>query len=99
MYMWQLVGHSTSEGALCSGIGDDLAPIMRLIEDDLMKAKGFVGHIIEVVPRMSVFYLDAIHVATGREWRSFRDSGGGIYWEARYCPADPDVAYSLQGSH
>jgi hypothetical protein len=97
MYMWQLVGHDTSEGALCSGIGDELAPIMRLIEEYLMKRTGFVGHVVEVVPRMSVFHLDAIHVATGREWLSFRDRNGGVYWEARYRPADDDGACRLAG--
>jgi hypothetical protein len=92
MYMWQLVGHETPEGSPCSGIGEDLAPIMRLIEEHLAKATGFAGHIIEVVPRMSVFHLDAIHVPTGREWLGLRDSSGGIRWEEQDHPAGPDVA-------
>src|SRR5580704_13493449 len=27
MYLWEMVGHDTSEGSLCSGLGDDLAAI------------------------------------------------------------------------
>jgi hypothetical protein len=98
MYLWQLVGHDSSEGTLCSGIGEDLALIMRLIEGDLTNARGFVGHIVQVVPRMSVFHLDVIHVATGREWLSLRDKDGWIYWEERYHPADPDLVYTATES-
>lgn len=97
MYLWKLVGHDTSEVTLRSGIGEDLAPIMRLIEDYLTDAQGFLGHICEVVPRMSVLNLDAVHVATGREWFSFRDRNGGVYWEARSRPVDAGVAYTLPG--
>lgn len=92
MYRWQLVGHDPAAGARLSGIGDDLAPIMRLLEEHLAKTTGSVGHIVEVVPRLSVLDLEPVHVATGREWRSFRDQADGVYWEARYCPADPDAA-------
>jgi hypothetical protein len=95
MYMWQLVGHETSEGPLHSGISADLAGVMRVIEEHLTTRTGFFGHIIQVVPRMSVFHLEMIHVATGREWRSYRDKSGEVYWVARYHPADPDAVYSL----
>jgi hypothetical protein len=95
MYLWQLVGHDTSEGMLRSGVSEDLAGVMRLIEGYLTTSTGFFGHIIQVVPRMSVFHLEMIHVATGREWRSYRDQSGGVYWEARYHPADPDAVYNL----
>lgn len=99
MYMWKLVGHDTAEGSLRSGIGGDLAAIMRTIEGDLTNSTGFVGHVAEVVSRMSVFNLGAVHVPTGREWLGRRDKNGGVYWKARYRPVDPDVAYNLAALH
>jgi hypothetical protein len=99
MYLWDLVGHDTSEGSLCSGLGDDLAAITRIAEPLLVKRLGFAVRIVEVVPRMSVFHLGAIHVPTGREWLGRRDIHGGAYWEARCRPVDPDAAYNLAASH
>ena len=99
MYLWDLVGHDTSEGSLCSGLGDDLAAIARIVEPLLVQRVGFVVRVVEVVPRMSVFHLDAVHVPTGREWLGRRDIHGGAHWEARYRPADPGVGYSLGTGH
>jgi hypothetical protein len=64
---------------------------MRMLEGELAKRTGFVGQVAEVVPRMSVFHLDVVHVATGRGWLGRRDKNRGIRWEARYRPASPDV--------
>jgi hypothetical protein len=95
MYLWDLVGHDTSEGPLCSGLGNDLAAIMRKGEPLLVKRIGFALRIVEAVPRMSVFHLGAVHVPTGREWLGRRDVHGGVYWEARCRPVDPGVVYHL----
>ena len=80
---------------MCSGLGDDLAAIMRTIEPLLVQRVGFAARIVEVVPRLSVFHLDAVFVPTGREWLGRRDRHGGAYWEARRQPVDPDFAYTL----
>jgi len=98
MYLWDLVGHDTSEGSLCSGLGNDLAAIMRNGEPLLIKRIGFALRIVEVVPRMSVFHLGAVHVPTGREWLGRRDVHGGVYWEAHCRPVDPGVVYHLAAS-
>jgi hypothetical protein len=98
MYLWDLVGHDTSEGSLRSGLGDDLAAIMRIVEPLLVKRVGFAVRVVEVVSRMSVFHLDAVHVPTGREWLGRRDIYGGVYWEARYRPVDAGVVYQLAGN-
>jgi len=82
-----------------SGLGDDLAAIMRIVEPLLVKRVGFAARIVEVVSRMSVFHLDAVHVPTGREWLGRRDIYGGVFWEARYRPVDPGVVYHLAASH
>ena len=94
MYLWDLVGHDTSEGSLCSGLGDDLAAVIRAAEPLLVKRVGFAVRIVEVVGRMSVFHLGAVHVPTGREWLGRRDSHGGVCWVPRYRCADPDAACS-----
>ena len=99
MYLWDLVGHDTSEGSLSSGLGDDLAAIMRIVEPLLVRRVGFAVRIVEVVSRMSVFHLDAVHVPTGREWLGRRDVHGGVFWEARYRSVDPGVVYHLEAGH
>ena len=99
MYLWDMVGHDTSEGSLCSGLGDDLAAIMRVAEPLLVKRVGFAVRIVEVVPRMSVLHLEAVHVPTGREWLGRRDIHGEAYWEMRYRSVDADVVYSVAASH
>ncbi len=99
MYLWDLVGHATSEGSLRSGLGDDLAAITRAVEPLLVKRVGFAARIVEVVPRMSVFHLGAVHVPTGREWLGRRDIHGGAYWAAFCRSADPGVLYSLEGGY
>jgi hypothetical protein len=93
MYQWKLLGQDTSEGSLCSGMGDDLAQVIGATEALLAMPAGFVAQITEVVPRLSVSYLSSVHVPTGREWLGRRDARGGVSWEARYRPADPDAAY------
>lgn len=90
MYTWKLLGHDPAQGLLRSGVGSDLAPIMRTIEAELTKPLGFLGYVAEVVPRLSVLHLNAVHVPTGREWLGRRDSHGGVHWEARYRPAGAD---------
>jgi hypothetical protein len=99
MYLWDLVGHDTSEGSLRSGLGDDLAAITRAVEPLLVGRVGFAVRIVEVVPRMSVLHLDAVHVPTGREWLGRRDIHGGAYWEARRRSADPGVACGPGAAH
>ena len=99
MYLWDLVGHDTSEGSLRSGLADDLAAIMQSVEPLLVRRVGFAVRIVEVVSRMSVFHLDAVHVPTGREWLGRRDIPGGVFWETRYRPADPGVVYHLEAGH
>jgi hypothetical protein len=96
MYLWDLIGHATSEGALRSGLGDDLAAITRALEPLLVQRVGFAARVVEVVPRLSVFHLGAVHVPTGREWLGRRDIHGGAYWEAVHRPVDPGVAYRLE---
>jgi hypothetical protein len=98
MYLWKLFGHDTAEGALCSGVAGDLAESMRAAESLLLRPAGFVAQVTEVVPRMSVFHLDSVHVPTGRQWHGRRDTHGGVHWTARHDPVDPDVAYSLAAS-
>lgn len=80
---------------MSSGIGSDLAAIMRIAEPLLVQRVGFAVRVIEVVPRMSVFHLGAVHVPTGREWLGRRDVHGGVSWQERCRPADPDAVYSL----
>jgi hypothetical protein len=99
MYLWDLVGHDTSEGSLRSGLGDDLAAIMRSVEPLLVKRVGFAVRVVEAVPRLSVFHLGAVHVPTGREWLGRRDIHGGVYWEALCRSVDPGVAYNLAAGH
>ena len=95
MFLWKLFGHDTAEGSLCSGMAGDLAESMRAAEAILLRPAGFVAQITEVVPRLSVFHLDSVHVPTGRVWLGRRDTHGGVHWKARYDPVDRDVAYSL----
>ncbi|MGH3299756.1 MAG: hypothetical protein ACRDP7_49030 [Trebonia sp.] len=80
---------------MSDGIGNDLAVIMRILEPLLISRVGFAVRVVEVVSRMSVFHLDAVHVPTGREWLGRRDRHGGVFWEARYRPVDPGVVYQL----
>ncbi|MGH3211422.1 MAG: hypothetical protein ACRDNO_27055 [Trebonia sp.] len=80
---------------MSDGIGNDLAVIMRILEPLLISRVGFAVRVVEVVSRMSVFHLDAVHVPTGREWLGRRDRHGGVFWEARYRPVDPGVVYHL----
>jgi hypothetical protein len=98
MYTWDLLGHDTSEGPVCSGVGDNLAAIMRIAEPLLIKRVGFVVRVVEVVSRLSVFHLDMIDVPTGRDWLGRRDIHGGVYWEAHYRPADPGTVCRLAAS-
>ena len=95
MYLWDLVGQDTSAGSLCSGLGDDLAAITRAVEPLLAERAGCAARIVEVVPLMSVLYLDAVHVPTGREWLGRRDGHGGAHWEARHRSAGPATACCL----
>jgi hypothetical protein len=99
MYMWDLLGHDTSEGPLCSGAGNELAAVMRLTEPLLVERVGFIVHVVEVVSRMSVFHLEVIEVPTGRDWLGRRDIHGGVYWEARYRPVDPGAVYQRGTGH
>src|ERR1700761_2702132 len=99
MYLWKLFAHDTSEGSLCSGMGDDLAQCMRAAEALLLEPAGFIAQITEVVPRMSVFHLGAVHVPTGREWQGRRHTHGGGHWRARCDLVDRDVAYNLSAWH
>lgn len=95
MYLWTLVGHDTAEGSVLSGMGQTLAGAMRATEPALTERRAFACRIIEVVARMSVFHLEVIHVPTGRQWSGRRASGGGVHWDARLVPVDPDVVYTL----
>lgn len=95
MYAWKLVGHLTSEATVSDGVGDDLSAVMRQIEAHLAGGSGFVARVSEVVPCLSVFQLNAVHVPTGREWHARRDRRGGVHWEQRFRPVDPDVAYTF----
>ena len=95
VYLWDLVGHDTSEGSLCSGLGDDLAAIMRTVEPLLIKRVGFAVRIVEATARLSVFHLGAIHVPTGREWLGRRDIHGGVHWEASCRGVASSDAYNL----
>src|ERR1700753_1044668 len=49
MYLWELVGHDTSEGVLLSGIDDDLASVMRAGGALLEQRRGFSVRIVGVV--------------------------------------------------
>lgn len=99
MYVWRLVGHDTSGCSQRSGIGDDLGPIMRMIEAALAEPAVFIGHVAEVVPRLSVSHLGAVHVPTGREWLGRRNRSGGVHWASRYRPVDPGAACDPAESH
>jgi hypothetical protein len=98
MYLWELVGHDTTEGILVSGIDDDLAGVMRAGEPLLVQQKGFLVRIVEVVSRMSVFHLEAIYVPTGRRWLGRRTRSGGVHWEHTFRPVDPGTVYTLTAS-
>jgi hypothetical protein len=98
MYLWELVGHDTSEGVLLSGIDDDLAAVMRTGGVLLEERRGFIVRIVEVVSRMSVFHLEVIYVPTGRRWLGRRTVSGGAHWEHAYRPADPAAAYTVAAS-
>jgi hypothetical protein len=98
MYLWDLVGYDTSEGAILSGIDDDLASVMRAGERLLGQDRGFVVRIVEVVSRLSVSHLDAIYVPTGRSWLGRRTTSGGVHWDHSFHPVDPGIAYDLAAS-
>jgi hypothetical protein len=98
MYLWELVGHDTSEGVLVSGIDDDLASVMRTSGALLEQRRGFIVRIVEVVSRLSVFSLDVIYVPTGRKWLGRRTVSGGVHWEHTYRSADPAAAYTMAAS-
>ncbi len=95
MFLWTLIGHDASEGEVLSGVSPELADVLRAAEPPLRDGRGFVCRIVEVVPRLSVPDLGAVHVPTGREWHGRRNTAGGVYWAARYASADPDLAYHL----
>ena len=99
MYLWELVGHDTSEGVIVSGIDGDLAAAMRAGGGLLTQPRGFVVRIAEVVPRLSVLHLDEIYVPTGRQWLGRRTTSGGVHWDHAYRPADPATAYPLVTGH
>jgi hypothetical protein len=92
MYLWELVGCDPTEDPPRSGIGGDLGPIMRTVEEELAERPGCGGRVTEVVRRLSVAHLVTVHVPTGREWLACRDRHGTVYWEARLCHPDPDAA-------
>ena len=94
MYLWKLVGNTASPDRMGSGVGDDLALIMRRIEDDLLDESAFVARVYEVVFRVSVSDLGEVHVPTGREWHGRRDNAGGVHWEQRFRSAEPGTARS-----
>jgi hypothetical protein len=98
MYLWELVGHDTSGGSVCSGIDDDLAAVMRACALLLKQGRGFVVRVVEVVPRMSVFSLDVIYVPTGREWLGRRTRSDGVHWGHTFRSVDSAAAYSLAAS-
>jgi hypothetical protein len=95
MFLWTLVGHDTAEGTVRAGIGGSLPDVMRTLEPMLLGHLGFVGRIVEVVPRLSVAGLQEVYVPTGREWSGRRDNRGGVHWEQILRPVEADVAYSL----
>jgi hypothetical protein len=95
MYLWALIGHDASETEVASGVGPDLAEVLRAAEPPLREGQGTACRVLEVVPRLSVPDLGAIHVPTGREWHGRLDSAGGICWAARYHSADPELVYHL----
>ncbi|HVT70791.1 MAG TPA: hypothetical protein VHF26_23790 [Trebonia sp.] len=95
MYLWTLVGNDTAEGSVLAGLDQTLAGAMRATEPALTERRAFACLIVEVVARMSVFHLEVIHVPTGREWSGRRASAGGVHWDARFVPPDPDTAYTL----
>jgi hypothetical protein len=95
MYLWELVGHDTSEGVLLSGIDDDLASVMRTGGVLLEQRRGFVVRIVEVVSRLSVSHLDVIYVPTGRKWLGRRTVSGGVHWEYTYRSMDLAAGYTM----
>jgi hypothetical protein len=95
MYLWTLVGHDTAEGTVHAGIGGGLPDIMRTLEPMLLSHHGFLGRIVEVVPRLSVAGLQEVYVPTGREWSGRRDNLGGVHWDQKLRPVEPDAVYSL----
>jgi hypothetical protein len=97
MYLWKLVGSNASQDRMRSGVGDDLAAIMRSMEGDLLDGSAFVARVYEVVFRVSVADLGEIHVPTGREWHGRRDSHGGVHWEQRFATADLAAANQPTG--
>jgi hypothetical protein len=99
MYLWELVGHDTSDGSVCSGIDDDLAAVMRACALLLRQGRGLVVRVVEVVPRMSVLSLDVIYVPTGREWLGRRTRSDDVHWGQTFRSVDPGAAYSMVASH
>jgi hypothetical protein len=95
MYLWTLIGHDAAEGELLCGLGPDLAEVLGSAERPLRDGQGAACRVLEVVPRLSVLDLGAIHVPTGREWHGHPDDAGGICWAASYRSADPDLVYHL----
>ena len=98
MYLWELVGHDTSEGSVRSGIDDDLTAVMRGCGLLLTRGQGFIVRVIEVVPRLSVVSLDVIYVPTGREWLGRRTRTDDVHWGYSCRSVDPGTAYSLAAS-
>jgi hypothetical protein len=93
MFLWTLIGHDASEGEVLSGVSPELAGVLRAAEPPLQDGRAFVCRVVEVVPRLSVLHLGAVHVPTGREWHGRRDNAGGVYWAARHVSADPGLVY------
>jgi hypothetical protein len=98
VYLWDLAGQDTSRESPCSGLGDDLAAVMRVVEPLLAKGLGASARVVEVVPRLSVLHLGAVHVPTGREWLGRRDGHGAVYWETRCRSIDPCVVCPVPAS-
>jgi hypothetical protein len=99
MYLWELVGHDMAEGVIVSGIDGDLAGAMRAGGGLLVRPRGFVVRITEVVSRLSVFHLDQIYVPTGRCWLGRRTRTGGVHWDHTFRSVDPSAVYSWAASH
>ena len=83
MYSWQVVGRDPSADALYVGIGEELGPVMRLVEDCLARPAGFVGCIVEVEAQLSIACLEPVHVPTGRRWIALLGMSGQCHWRAQ----------------
>ncbi len=83
MYCWSLLSGDLTDVPYLLGVTGDLAPAMRVCEQELLSGKPFLGYIEAVRPAISAYDLQSCYLRTGRLWIGRRVIRGGVRWEER----------------